>query len=128
MLEHIEQQTTLAGRDFLGCRRPWKRLCWLNANWAPYYKGSEAEVRFARKYSLSDRIRYYWPHPQAAAALNKLLANLGSVDIPLTLLSQYLPRQYAKVRTGLLKKEPEALLKDRIAEVYEKYLSATTPA
>ena len=98
------------------------------ANWAPYYKGSGAEVRFSRKYSLSDRIRYYWPHPQAAAALNKLLANLGSVDIPLTLLSQYLPRQYAKVRTGLLKKEPEALLKDRIAEVYEKYLSATTPA
>jgi D-tagatose-1,6-bisphosphate aldolase subunit GatZ/KbaZ len=130
LLEHIEQQTpALAGRELSGLQETMEEVMLAEpANWAPYYKGSEAEVRFARKYSLSDRIRYYWPHPQAAAALNKLLANLGSVDIPLTLLSQYLPRQYAKVRTGLLKKEPEALLKDRIAEVYEKYLSATTPA
>ncbi|HAN94648.1 MAG TPA: D-tagatose-bisphosphate aldolase, class II, non-catalytic subunit [Firmicutes bacterium] len=129
LLEHIEQQTpALAGRALSGLQETMEEVMLAEpANWAPYYKGSEAEVRFARKYSLSDRIRYYWPHPKAEAAVERLMANLGSVDIPLTLLSQYLPRQYVKVREGRLPKEAEALIKDRIAEVYEKYLYAITP-
>jgi D-tagatose-1,6-bisphosphate aldolase subunit GatZ/KbaZ len=49
------------------------------------------------------------------------------VGIPLTLLSQYLPTQYAKIRAGELNNKAEDLIKDRIAEVYEKYRYATCP-
>lgn len=97
------------------------------ANWAPYYKGQDWEVELARKYSLSDRIRYYWPNPNVTKALEILLENLNCVDIPYGLLSQYLPRQYSKVRSGELLAKPEELIKDRIAEIYEKYYFATQP-
>ena len=48
-----------------------------------------------QQYSLSDRIRYYWPVPAVEAALNRLLAHLDANPPPLTLVSQYLPLQYA---------------------------------
>ncbi len=94
-------------------------------NWQPYYGGTAAEQRLARKYSFSDRIRYYWPQPEVANSVERLLANLASVQIPLTLLSQYFPTQYAKIRAGKLNNKPEALIKDRIKEIYEKYFFAT---
>ncbi len=37
-----------------------------------------AEQAFARKYSLSDRIRYYWPQPEIQTAMGKMIANLKS--------------------------------------------------
>ncbi|HPT82369.1 MAG TPA: class II D-tagatose-bisphosphate aldolase, non-catalytic subunit [Limnochordia bacterium] len=130
LLEHMEQQIpALAGAELSRLQATMEEIMLAEpANWAPYYQGSPAELEFARKYSLSDRIRYYWPHPQAQAAVARLLTNLNSVDLPLPLLSQYLPRQYAKVRAGALTKRAEDLIKDRIAEVYEKYLGATKPA
>ena len=74
--------------------------------WAKYYTGSSEEQRFARKYSLSDRSRYYWPVPSVQEALNRLLVNLGQGPIPLTLLSQYLPLQYDRLRQGSLINTP----------------------
>ena len=56
-----------------------------------------------QQYSLSDRIRYYWPVPAVEAALERLLANLDANPPPLTLLSQYLPLQYEAVRAGRLR-------------------------
>ena len=44
------------------------------------------------QYSLSDRIRYYWNVPQVRAACEALVTDLRSRGMPLTLLSQYLPR------------------------------------
>lgn len=94
-------------------------------NWAPYYKGEAWELELARKYSLSDRIRYYWPNPKVIKALQLLIQNLNAVEIPYGLLSQYLPRQYSKVRSGKLLPKPEELIKDQISEIYEKYHFAT---
>ena len=61
------------------------------------------QLALDRQYSLSDRIRYYWPVPAVQAALDKLLNNLEENPPPLTLLSQYLPRQYEQVRAGNLR-------------------------
>ena len=33
-------------------------------HWQKYYHGSAQELAFARKYSLSDRSRYYWSDEQ----------------------------------------------------------------
>jgi tagatose-1,6-bisphosphate aldolase non-catalytic subunit AgaZ/GatZ len=42
--------------------------------WKDYYPGDETAQRIARKYSLSDRARYYWSQEDVAGALEKLLA------------------------------------------------------
>ena len=93
-------------------------------NWAPYQgKCCRAEVCPYR--SLSDRIRYYW------ATIQGSRGGKTTVEQPnrsmFLVASQYLPRQYRKVRAGELPKRAEALIKDRIVEVYEKYGFATRP-
>jgi len=94
------------------------------AHWEKYYHGSPEERRFARKYSLSDRSRYYWPVPSVRAALERLLANLGQNPIPLTLLSQYSPVQYTRIREGSLANSPRALVMDKITSVLSDYAYA----
>ena len=69
-------------------------------HWKKYYHGDERQITFARKYSLSDRARYYWHNMDVQAALKKLFANLNEVRLPLALISQYLPVVYSEIRTG----------------------------
>ncbi|MFV2044562.1 MAG: class II D-tagatose-bisphosphate aldolase non-catalytic subunit [Anaerolineales bacterium] len=92
--------------------------------WEKYHTGSADERGFARKYSLSDRSRYYWPVPSVQQALKRLLANLGQSSIPLTLLSQYLPIHYSRVREGSLANRPRALIMDKIKSVLSDYAFA----
>ena len=77
-------------------------------HWKNYYHGSESEIALARRYSLSDRCRYYWNVPEVRQAVETLMENLSAAPIPLTLISQYLPVQYKRIRAGLLENEPEA--------------------
>ncbi|MCB1404292.1 MAG: class II D-tagatose-bisphosphate aldolase, non-catalytic subunit, partial [Rhodobacteraceae bacterium] len=60
-------------------------------DWRRHYDGDEAGRRLLRHYSLSDRIRYYWPAPEARAAVDRLVAALAGRHIPLPLLWQHLP-------------------------------------
>jgi D-tagatose-1,6-bisphosphate aldolase subunit GatZ/KbaZ len=91
--------------------------------WRKYYH-DKARERFDQQYSLSDRIRYYWPHPAIQAAQARLLANLERTTPPLTLLSQYLPAQYEAVREGRLSNVPRELLKEGVARVLRQYADA----
>lgn len=91
-------------------------------NWVKHYHGDEEHKRLARKYSLSDRCRYYLADPRVRASVSLLLENLGKINIPLTLLSQYMPAQYRKIREGKLKNEPAALLKDKVGDVIADYI------
>src|SRR3954470_1173314 len=77
--------------------------------WQGYYEGSAEEQRIARRYSYSDRIRYYWADPEGSAVERRLFDNLVAHGIPEPLLSQYLPRQFAQVREGALAPDPEFL-------------------
>jgi len=92
--------------------------------WRKYYRGRESEQAFARKYSFSDRIRYYWPNPIVQAALKQLFVNLERFDIPTQLISQYLPVQHQKILQHRITKKPVALLEDKIKEILLKYSSA----
>lgn len=94
-------------------------------NWMKHYHGNEHELYIKRKYSFSDRSRYYWPQATVSKAVQTLVTNLSSIDIPLTLLSQCMPIQYTKVREGMLTKEPIALLLDRIINTIDEYLYAS---
>jgi len=97
------------------------------SQWQGYYPGSVDEQRLARRYSYSDRLRYYWPDPQISAAQSRLLTNLGKVDIPLPLISAHLPDQYARVRRGELAAEPHALVIDHVRDVLRAYARACVP-
>ena len=94
------------------------------ADWERYYAGDERERRFARRFSYSDRIRYYWSQPEAQAALARLEANLVERPAPLSLISQHLPVQYNAVRRGLLLPAPRDLVRHKVLEVLDLYARA----
>lgn len=92
--------------------------------WRPYYEGTEEEIRYQMCYGMSDRCRYYLSEPQVQKAISDLLACFGGKEIPIQLISQYLPQQRPKVQSGALDPKAEALLLDRIAGCYEEYHAA----
>jgi D-tagatose-1,6-bisphosphate aldolase subunit GatZ/KbaZ len=92
-------------------------------HWRNYYHDAERES-LDLQFSLSDRIRYYWPHPRIQKACESLLARLRSVPLPLTLLSQFMPRQYAAVRSGRLRADVDELLNEGIALALRPYMRA----
>jgi len=92
--------------------------------WQPYYPGNSRQQWYARQFSLSDRIRYYWPVTEVQSALASMLVNLSTMPIPLPLLSQFLPDQFRSVRNGRLQNEPRALIQDKISAVLDDYAFA----
>jgi len=95
--------------------------------WRGYYEGDEAAQRLARRYSYSDRLRYYWPDPQVEDAVERLMSNLRAFPPPLPLISAHLPAQYDRVRSGSLASEPTALALDHVRDVLRAYSTACTP-
>ena len=59
--------------------------------WNQHYSGDASTVRMLRHYSLSDRIRYYWPKDEAAKAVSHLVETLRGQSVPLPLIWQHLP-------------------------------------
>jgi len=92
------------------------------SNWKKHYHGTEEQLRFKRKFSYSDRCRYYLPVPKVEKAIDQLFAN--TLDIPISLLSQFMPIQAKKVRSGLLELETHALVKDWVKELLNDYFNA----
>ncbi|MCJ7666268.1 MAG: class II D-tagatose-bisphosphate aldolase, non-catalytic subunit, partial [Actinobacteria bacterium] len=90
-------------------------------NWKKHYHGDARKLRLARKYSFSDRCRYYLPDEEVSKSIRKLINNLNSIEIPMTLISQYMPVQYMKIRNGELLNDPESLIKDRIINCIDDY-------
>lgn len=87
--------------------------------WQRYYPGTYSQQRNLRAYSQSDRIRYYWPHPAISGAVDRLLANLDGVQLPIGLV-----RQYAGLERSRLDHEAvtaEAIVLDKIAQVLDDY-------
>jgi D-tagatose-1,6-bisphosphate aldolase subunit GatZ/KbaZ len=93
-------------------------------DWQGHYHGDAQKTRLLRLYSYSDRIRYYWNEPAVQAAVAKLIDNLQDVDIPLVMLSRYLPEQYAAVRAGEIAADPKDLIVHRIRGVVRMYANA----
>jgi len=97
------------------------------ANWAKYYHGSGESLDFQLNYSFSDRIRYYWPDPQIAAAEDRLFANLREHAPPLPLVSQYLPIAFAAHRAGRATLDPADLVIAHIGATLDAYHGACYP-
>jgi len=94
------------------------------ANWQHHYAGNEQAAHMLRRYSYSDRVRYYWHEQRVKEAVDVLMSNLGSNSIPETLLSCFLPDEYRAVRTGTLKPDAHSLVIHRIRGVLRPYAAA----
>jgi len=90
-------------------------------NWQKHYQGTEAELAFKRKYSFSDRARYYMGLDAVVNAQQKLFENLSRVRIPLNILHQYMPFQYEQVVRGELELDPVALAKNGVIQFVQDY-------
>lgn len=93
-------------------------------NWKKHYVGTEKEIALKRKYSFSDRSRYYMPVESVVKAREVLLKHFEN-GVPLNLLSQFMPIQYTKVREGVIENKPEELIIDRVCNCIDEYLYAT---
>lgn len=94
--------------------------------WKGYYIDAE-RTHFDLQFSLSDRIRYYWTAPEAVRACTELLDGLKARAMPMTLVSQYLPIQYAAIREGRLRNDPREIVLDAVAHVLRQYAVACDP-
>ena len=93
-------------------------------NWQKYYPGDKATQAYKRKYSFSDRSRYYWPNEKIQEAVAKLVSNLKENPISLALLSQYMPNQYNAISEGTIANDVEAIIINRIQDVVGIYARA----
>jgi D-tagatose-1,6-bisphosphate aldolase subunit GatZ/KbaZ len=94
------------------------------SHWRSYYQGDDSQLAFARRFSLSDRIRYYWTVPKVDRALNELIAKFERRPPPLALVSQYAPEQHGAIREGRIRNHPADLINDKIRRVARGYALA----
>jgi D-tagatose-1,6-bisphosphate aldolase subunit GatZ/KbaZ len=93
-------------------------------NWKGYYRGDPHHLKIARAYSLSDRIRYYWPNPGVSHALSVLVQNLLDEPAPLPLIGQYLPFESEAIRSNEILNDPRAIIRHHIRRVLARYSRA----
>jgi D-tagatose-1,6-bisphosphate aldolase subunit GatZ/KbaZ len=69
--------------------------------WQAHIHGHTADPRTERHFGLADRIRYYWPDPNAQAAVRRLLADLDDKRLPNPVLSaHFAPDEIATARVS----------------------------
>ena len=90
-------------------------------NWQKHYHGDEQQLKLARKYSYSDRIRYYIGNKKIEDARNKLFNNLEKYPIPMNMLHQFMPIQYKKVVECNMPLNPKSLALDGIVQYMQDY-------
>lgn len=98
------------------------------ASWKGHYEGDDEWLKLLRKYSYSDRSRYYWQDASVRNAVQKLFANLEQHGIPLPLLSQFLPDQYRAITQGELENKPASIVLHKIQQTIGIYSRATGQA
>jgi D-tagatose-1,6-bisphosphate aldolase subunit GatZ/KbaZ len=96
--------------------------------WENYYRSTEENQRaLDLQYSLSDRIRYYWPHPDIQAVRSEMFENIARLRPIPELISQYLPRAYDAMRAGQCDASPESLTIANVTAVLDNYHRACVP-
>lgn len=90
-------------------------------SWKKYYNSTGNDLLLDLQYSLSDRIRYYWPAAETQAAMDQLFANLRAHKPSISLISQYLPAAYDALRAGEISTDPVDLIVSHIFKTLDVY-------
>jgi len=93
-------------------------------HWRKYYHGTGRALDLQLEYSLSDRIRYYWPDARVTEALARLAAAFDAAAPPLPLLRQYAPAAYAAVCKGEIGLSAQSLAIHHIRQILAQYSMA----
>jgi len=96
-------------------------------HWQRYYHSSGDALTIDLQYSLSDRIRYYWPDPAIEQACARLFANLRDTPPPMPLVGQYLPQALRALRADHAPLDPATLVMAHIATTLDDYHHASRP-
>ena len=95
------------------------------SNWEKHYHGTRADISLSMTFSYSDRCRYYMTDARVEEAIALLVRNINDAKLPLTLISQYMPVQYAHLRNDkTLTASAEWLIKDKIKDLISDYIYA----
>ena len=87
-------------------------------HWQGHYASGN---RIARHVGLADRIRYYWPHPQAQNAVLALRQRLAEVALPDPLLWQVFSPQVLERAEGLEGTQAQRLIDAQIETALDPY-------
>lgn len=90
-------------------------------HWEKYYHSTGNDLLLDLQFSLSDRIRYYWPAPEIAAAIDEMFDNLRENPPSISLISQYLPTAYNALRAGEIGLDPVDLVVSHIYQTLDIY-------
>jgi D-tagatose-1,6-bisphosphate aldolase subunit GatZ/KbaZ len=93
-------------------------------HWQKYYRGDAEELRLARRFSLSDRSRYYWSEPRVEAALGRLFRNLSGNPPPPALAGQHAPTPYGSMPLSRIPVDPRQVILRKLFEVTTTYARA----
>ena len=94
------------------------------AHWAGYYTGTAAQQEYLRHYSYSDRLRYYWTGAAVEAAIAALVGHLDQHELPLPLISQFMPQHARAVAAGEVAATADALCSANIKLALKPYADA----
>ena len=89
--------------------------------WERYYHANGKRLTVDLQYSLSDRVRYYWPDPVIEAARVKLFENLSANPPPISLIRQHLPNALRALREGAATRDPLSLAVAHVSAVLDDY-------
>jgi D-tagatose-1,6-bisphosphate aldolase subunit GatZ/KbaZ len=92
--------------------------------WQGHYAGTPERQRSLRRFSLSDRIRYYWTVPSVKRAVATLFANLDRTELPLPLISQFFPQHFESIRAGAVANNAVALCRANVRAALLPYALA----
>jgi D-tagatose-1,6-bisphosphate aldolase subunit GatZ/KbaZ len=98
-----------------------KRMHQSPGYWQRYYHGQGHALAIDLQYSLSDRIRYYWPDPVIEQARQQLFDNLRTNPPPISLVSQFLPHALHALRNGTATLDPQSLTMAHVSAVLDDY-------
>ncbi|MBN6151515.1 D-tagatose-bisphosphate aldolase, class II, non-catalytic subunit [Xanthomonas sp. AmX2] len=104
-----------------------ERMRELPGHWQRYYHRQGDALRVDLQYSLSDRIRYYWPDPAIEQARQRLFDNLRADPPPISLISQFLPHALHALRNGTASNDPQSLAMAHIGAALDDYHHACHP-
>ena len=118
----------MAGTPLPTCGRLSSRPCRITRSTGKGYYPEGPSLNFCLAYAFSDRMRYYWDQPAVARAVRTLFDNLAGVQIPLQLISQFLPHLGAAPDLPPEARSPKELLLAGIENQLGRYLQACSTA
>jgi D-tagatose-1,6-bisphosphate aldolase subunit GatZ/KbaZ len=90
-------------------------------HWSSHYH-NQTELELG--YSLLDRVRYYYGNENIIQSINRLKANINSIEIPDAIVSQHLPKCYNYYRENKSLSFDE-IIYCHIEDVLDNYQYAT---